>query len=330
MGFSVVNVKRAVIVTSLDEKALGVPIGGGVPQDGDGDGKYSLPGGEDVIPIPNLPEKVESLWGKVNDDRINSRRERLRKALQGKKLKDVSSASDLDSIVAKRDRRAAMAQAKAIFEHSNLGNDRNVSSKVSKVSFADGPFPAIDISGEFLDSDGNVVGYFERRLFTSAQRNPASQQHPYVYLSQLNLRAKGKDSTSKGIGRDFGMITARQFQKAGFKETRLTAGLRDGPYIWAKEGYDWIRDSERIKFLDALERAAKQVSAPDEQKKYFKTPQEYSEFMKLIETARSQDYDDKQRLTPYAFTLFSGAQDFFKTMTTEDGKPFSWAGKRGI
>ena len=102
------------------------------------------------------------------------------------------------------------------------------------------------INGE-KEFKGMIVGEFDRQLNFSAKTG-------YSEVFQVDERAQ-----KHGYGKKLLAGNIAMYEKFGFKEVKVTAGLKVGAYAWAKYGYvphqdDWDLLREKIKYKVQLER----------------------------------------------------------------------------
>lgn len=87
----------------------------------------------------------------------------------------------------------------------------------------------ISVKGKIKGPAGYGVGAVERSFIKS--KNGIEVQH---YLLDLYADAKGK-----GFGTAFSKWSEDWYKQNDVKRIKLTAGLQDGAYTWAKAGYVW-------------------------------------------------------------------------------------------
>jgi GNAT superfamily N-acetyltransferase len=85
----------------------------------------------------------------------------------------------------------------------------------------------LHLSGTIFDANGTEAGFVERIFNLSAN----SVEHSVLRL--------GIDYRGQGFGTQFSQWSEAWYRQNGINTIRLTTGLRDGGYVWAKAGYQW-------------------------------------------------------------------------------------------
>jgi len=188
-------------------------------------------------------------------------------------------------------------------------------------------FGSLMIQGGVYDKDGNNIGTYERS-FKDESRD-VHHDHLIFNSSVQNL----------GLGSIFNARNEQVYKLMGF-ESISTAGLSNdkeykGATHWPKNGFDWADDWERDKFLGRIQtfidfwesesaRTSDQnvtivlkkqlpdgtfqnVSIP-----LFASAEEVEMIRKMVDMARSQDFNDPNRLVADDFLQFQGAEEAFK------------------
>jgi hypothetical protein len=310
--------KSLVSALEAEIKALGTPIGG-IGRDGDGDGLCNESRGVGVpCPpgVPNIP-----LWSKIQQRRLDKRRSTIER-FKNRERKTVSfTHQDIWAAQENGDTETVKRMVKDIFNHNNLGEDGKYKSVVRAVR----ENRDIIVEGQILNEKNEPVGYFQRNI----ARNGT------IYHSVLNLKGdlskkNPRERTkfkNKGIGSDFILESQQKYADIGVPEIFTTTD-EDGNYHWAVDGYDWENKKSRDRFLENM-----RIVLEDPTKNWFPNNDERELFKQVLEKAESEDFDDKNRVTPYVFTLFTNARGFMSQFLTEQqtgGRVGSlwWDGKK--
>lgn len=108
-------------------KILGLPIGssssGKIPKDGDGDGKFTLPGGKDIIPLPQAAKLATAIVRgrvkavKADPERKKRMRDSIKKGFTGGFTVDKTAKNDITTgIAVGRNRHGIKKPVSEIFE----------------------------------------------------------------------------------------------------------------------------------------------------------------------------------------------------------------------
>lgn len=299
------------------------------PKDGDGDGRCregETPGG--VPCVPGMPERVVSeLWGRAQAKRLQQRRA----AVQRAKLRERRRTTPPDAaeiIEAGRSGRTEDLQEMMadVFDMEDLGRLR-VKAEVQSV-YAIGPdMPdqkdwfqnEVGAMGVFLDDRGRPVGRFQRWF---AEENGVLK----VKHEELVIEDPYKGF---GIGGDFIADTQSKYPEMGVEEIHVDAALDDGPYTWAVAGFDWKDEENRMLFLGYMEEALAAYRSGD-RPELFSDAQEAAAIQALIQRSMDEGFEDPDRLTPYAFTLFSGARAALTRQDRTSRGSRAWEGVRRL
>jgi hypothetical protein len=313
----------------------------GRPRDGDGDGRCLEGETPDGVPcVPGLGERVvDALWGRTQAKRLEKRRGALKRAKLRRSTQKDPKVSVKDIMSAGREGRLSEIEneIRDIFEMDNLGRlrARTEVQRIYSVGPDMKPGPSGELEFEFMGDewshnevgvegvlisyDGDEIGTFHRWFSDDGDR---------VVVKHEELQLDGV-WTGYGIGGDFVADTQSKYPLMGVDDVKVDAGLSDGPYTWAVAGFDWDGEDQRKKFLGHIKKAItayKTGSRPE----LFSDAQEAAAVQALLDRAMSEDFEDPGRLTPYAFTLFSGARPALTRQKPGLAHNRAWSGVRRL
>lgn len=297
------------------------------PKDGDGDGLVD-DGTPKERPAPidfpqYVPAQVSELWGQSHQQSMDKRLEAARRRRLPKgprpsmgEIIEAFNNDDIDFIE---------TLGRQLFEHEKLGKDGTYRSEVSNVSMEitdDGVQMAV-IEGRIYDDSGIEVGYFIRDIQPFGDAD--SLNTPSIYHEELDMRMSSDDVRGQGIGSSFIIASELEYAAHGFERIHLTAGLSDGPRVWARDGYDWKDGGEREEFLLPILRQLNENGGS----KYFSSPEELKAYRDMIQEALSQDFNDLDRLTPLHFALAPKFQQIVDDIKNRS-RPIMYRGERPV
>lgn len=298
------------------------------PKDGDGDGRcreWEVEGG--VPCVPGMPERgVDELWGRQQARRMQQRRAAVQRSkLRQQRWGPTPSASEVMDAGREGDEERMRELLGQVFEMEDLGRLR-VRSAITGV-YAQGPdLPGeewyqneVGVQGVFIDMDGREVGRFHR--WFSDDGGVMKVKH-----EELVIEAPYKGF---GIGGDFVADTQARYPEMGVEEVHVEAALDDGPYTWAVAGFDWKDDDNRLLFLGYIEEAIEAYRS-GQRPELFNDADEAAAIQELLQRAMDEDFEDPDRLTPYAFTLFSGARAALTRQDRTSRSSRAWEGVRRL
>lgn len=327
--------KNVVEVKVFGRKALrrirdmGQGPGSGIDGDGDGltdDGtQYERP----ATPR-NLPRQAMGTWTQYADDITQRRKERARSAI-GRWREKMNSATmqytkdDLLEILkdAKGDlgkQVEARYVASFIFEHDFPNGYR---SRVNAVSILDGDadYPGLEVSGTILsqteDGSWEPIGEFDRTIYPAG--SPMNNlDKPGVMHDYLELEDYG--DRGRGVGSAFVAASEAMYSEMGLEQIKLTAGLSNGPTVWALDGFDWTTKTQRDFYIGKLLKAIDEargngaIGANDN-----------LDLEDILLIAKKEDFDDPERIKPIHIATTEG----FGLINQLAGNP-GWTGKRAV
>lgn len=308
---------------------LGQGPGSGIDGDGDGltdDGtQYERP----ATPR-NLPRRRISTWTQYADDLMARRKSRARSAIERYREKMDSGATqytkeDLLEILkdAQNDLRKqveARYVAGFIFEHDFPGGYRSRVNSVSIID-ADANHPGLEVSGTILgqteDGSWEPIGEFDRTIYPAGSPMNGLDK-PGVTHDFLELEDSG--DRQRGVGSAFIAASEAMYSEMGLEVIKLSAGLDNGPLVWALDGFDWAtktyRDFYIRKLLEAIDeaKARRLIGAND-----------YIDLVDILLTAMQEDFDDPERIKPIHIVTTDG----FGLINRLAGNP-GWMGNRAV
>lgn len=148
-----------------------------------------------------------------------------------------------------------------------------------------------DVTGIFKDTEGDTRGEFSRDFVLDKSGMFSVVKHDLLKLDE-------KETRGQGVGSQFAMVSDDFYKGLGIRAIALDAALDDGAYTWARAGYDWQSEEARKSFLNNL--SSKLDSFSDEEKPLV---------IDLLAQAKSENFDNANRLTPFVFTLFGGSKN---------------------
>jgi hypothetical protein len=165
----------------------------------------------------------------------------------------------------------------------------------------------IQIEGQIYDQNDMPIGKFDRTIEIS-ETGKRVITHEELIIDEAH---KGQ-----GIGGDFIADTQHDYIKIGIQQIEVIAGLEDGAYNWAVSGFDWADEYNRTLFLSYIQQAIDEYQKT-KNTELFNTNEEAAVVQALIRQAQQERFNAPQRLTPYAFTLFTGAR---KALSDKEGE----------
>jgi hypothetical protein len=309
--------------------------------DGDGDGRCEEAETEGGIPcIPGMPARtVDRLWGRTEAQRFQKRRDAIKRARIRRQTQPEPkmTVQELFEAAEQGQTDKLEEELKKIFEITDLGrtrakteaewihavgpgmpiNEYNPLNSNGETEWADN---GIQIAGKIYDQNGNPIGAFDRTIEIS-ETGKAIIHHEELAIDDGH---KGQ-----GIGGDFIADTQHQYTKIGIQEIQIIAGLEDGPYNWAVAGFDWADEYNRNKFLNYIQQAIDEYKQT-KNTELFNTNEEAATIQALIRQAQQERFNAPQRLTPYAFTLFTGARKALTRKTKQQEDRRDWEGTKKL
>jgi hypothetical protein len=295
--------------------------------DGDNDGRCEEAETEGGIPcIPGMPPRaVDKLWGRTEAKRFEKRRDAIKRARIRRQTKPQPKMTVQELIEAGKQGQTQQLEEeiKKIFEITDLGRMRakteadfihavgpdmpiNEHNPLNINKKTEWPDNGIIIGGKIYDQNGNPIGKFDRQIMISETGKPE------IYHEQLIIDEAHK---GQGIGGDFIADTQHDYIKIGIQQIHVFAGLEDGAYNWAVSGFDWAEEYDRKQFLSYIQEAIDEYQQT-KNTELFNTNEEAAAVQALIRQAQQERFNAPQRLTPYAFTLFTGAR---KALSDKEG-----------
>jgi hypothetical protein len=302
----------------------------------------AIQGRPEKKPLPateiTRPDANAGRWDKQSEDRLNRRRlaatrKKFRKDRYGK-TKAVKASEMLkamkDGEVGSNDfvkklkdmldfRMLGREQARSVVEGAFVVGGEGAPELIDEPDNIWYDRPAIFVYGQIVLPNGTSAGKFLRTFFPEE----GTVKHEELVLDQ-NLRGSG-------IGGDFIAESEEAYLRAGFDKVEVSAGLEDGPFVWAAKGFDWKNDKNRDRFLDTLEietMIEEQNLNDGEPLKYFDSKEEIDKILELVDTARGQDFDDEERVRPFDFTFSAVVR---KILTDKKGvDKRSWDGVKRL
>lgn len=352
MKFDGVEIK--ILGRNLRGKLPNAPDPRKIPRNGDGDEFIDLDlDGQDDDPIPavartaaraarsaadevDVPKAppvqdpvAESTWAERHAKRIERRRkmiDRVRKRPDRWGGETPENIRELEELTADGDFEPVEKEMRRLFEIEDLGGTGAKSVVMSVEPL--GPVPDSEypwwgtgpgalVNGVIVDADGEMIGEFSRDV---------DFENGVVHHASLVM---DEGFEGQGIGSDFITDTEAQYHRLGIKAIDVEAGLKDGPYTWAVAGFDWSEEAERRKFLMYM-RANIEQYLSGKRTDLFEDREEALELRRLVERAEQESFDDPDRLTPYAFTLYKGAREGLTKQSNSSADRRGWNGRKPV
>lgn len=324
--------QQIVAVKTISVKGLrrirDIGSGPGSGKDGDGDGltddgtQYERPAVPQVL-TPEISEQWSAAHSQALARRNNALKERVtRMRRTGKKYRKNQNLAAINDAINDEDTAAVTKHAKEIFNHDSLGDGGHHTSIVTDIYFTGDS--GVEVGGLIIDRrTGRRAGQFSRVLSPNSMFGYGGGD-PGVYheLLQLNESARGA-----GVGRDFLLESEIQYSLSGFKKIALSAGLDSGPWIWARDNYDWFSHDDRESHLTNLLRVVNIMALNGQMNRDLARA-----YRDLFREALNEAFDDPNRLRPVHFAYMP---EFGKTPTVAEsnGIPrwrFTWTGIRPV
>jgi hypothetical protein len=295
--------------------------------DGDGDGRCEEAETEGGIPcIPGMPPRtVDRLWGRTEAKRFEKRRDAIKRARIRRQTKPQPKMTVQELFEAAKQGQTEQVEEeiKKIFEITDLGRMR-AKTRIDSIHAIVPDMPidkynpiengesiwednGIQIEGQIYDQNDMPIGKFDRTIEIS-ETGKRVITHEELIIDEAH---KGQ-----GIGGDFIADTQHDYIKIGIQQIEVIAGLEDGAYNWAVSGFDWADEYNRTLFLSYIQQAIDEYQKT-KNTELFNTNEEAAVVQALIRQAQQERFNAPQRLTPYAFTLFTGAR---KALSDKEGE----------
>jgi ribosomal protein S18 acetylase RimI-like enzyme len=308
--------------------------GPGSGKDGDGDGltddgtRFERPATPQI-----LSSEISELWSKAHEEAL-ARRTLVAKSkisvLRRRPPEKNPQETYVDRIqeaLDTGDNYTAEEIAEQIFNHSALGKIGEYRSRVedSGIEELDGQ-PVLRVAGSIFESrdEQSVAGGFSRYITTSAN-DELTTSGPGAYHDELKINPEYR---SQGIARDFLLSSEIQYSLAGIKEISLYAALDSGPFIWARDNYDWIDQRSRSDYLSGLLRVVNDMVSRQELNREIA-----NEYRQLIGLAMNESFDNPDRLMPIHFAYMPEYAKIFETSKSKDrfgNSSLWWKGRRPV
>lgn len=303
--------------------------GPGSGLDGDGDGLTDDGTPWERPATPRVLERTTEKWGRGMDEYFNKRRDaakRMFKRENARKRAQINLQTIQDAIDSGDDIELRRV-ANVLFAHEGLGTNQDVKSKVKDVSLQTlAGQQVISVEGVFVDDSGQELGYFIRDISTLAN-SELKLARPGVAHQELKIEELS--DRGLGIGLSFGLASELQYKRAGLEEIALLAGLDNGVYTWARDGFDWIDANDRQQFLVDLLRG---VNASNTSGSIL-TPDEKDMYRSVIQQALEEGFNDQERLRPIHFAFmpkFNKLQQAVKNDPNQGVARLNWYGRRQV
>ena len=197
-------------------------------------GRYLIPsdeGYDELAGISSEKEKVsqrEDTWQKTDSGRTQA-------ALDPKVREN---AKELESKLHSEEYGGGQFSLGRMQEIFSMGNE-NYRTNIKRVSASeDDFFYQIGVQMEIQSSDGENVGYAQRKFVRDKEAEPGKDWQAWHEHFDLDSKHQGN-----GIGSDFVNHVEDQYMKMGVYKINLIANADVGGYAWAMAGYDF-KDSE--------------------------------------------------------------------------------------
>lgn len=324
--------QQVVAVKTVSVKGLrrirDIGSGPGSGKDGDGDGltddgtQYERPAVPQVL-TPEISEQWSAAHSQALARRNNAFKERVaRMRKTGKKYRKNQNLATINAAINDEDDAAVTKHAREIFNHDSLGDGGHHVSIVRNIEFTGDS--EVEVSGIIIDRrTGRKAGEFSRVLVPNSMFGYGDGD-PGVYheLLQLNESARGA-----GVGRDFLLESEIQYSLSGFKKIALSAGLDSGPWIWARDNYDWFSHDDRESHLTNILRVVNIMAQNGQMSRDLARA-----YRDLFREALNEAFDDPNRLRPVHFAYMP---EFGKipAIAESNGIPrwrFTWTGIRPV
>lgn len=331
--FAVNETKEIINVKLISRKALrrirDLSRGPGSGMDGDGDGLTDDGTPWERPAVPRALERATEIWGRGMDEYLAKRKEEVERLFkrESKRRRATITLETIDNAINNDDETEMRRIANVLFAHEGLGKNQNVKSKVSEVYAQNlGGQYVISVEGKFVDDQGNELGYFSRDISSLANRS-LNLSSPGVAHQELKL--EDPSDRGLGIGLSFGLASELQYRRAGLETISLTAGLDNGVYTWARDGFDWDDAQVRQDFLSDLLRGVNASNTSgalltDDEKKLYRA---------VIQQAMNEQFDDSERLRPIHFAFmpkFKKLQQAIKDDPNQGRYSLDWHGNRRV
>lgn len=330
---AVKETKEIVGVKKISRKALrrirDFGRGPGSGLDGDGDGLTDDGTPWERPAVPRVLERVSERWGRGMDEYLERRRDAAKRVFK-RESKRQRAKMDIQTIQAAIDSGDDIEMrrvANVLFAHEGLGTNQDVKSKVKEVqSITLGGQQVISVEGIFVDDSGQELGYFIRDISPLAN---AALKLTRPGVAHQELKLEDISDRGLGIGLSFGLASEFQYKRAGLEEIALQAGLDNGVYTWARDGFDWSSPEVRQDFLSDLLRGVNASNTSgalltDEEKKMYRD---------VIQQAMNERFDDDERLRPIHFSFmpkFNKLQQAIKSDPAQGVARLNWYGRRKV
>lgn len=307
--------------------------GPGSGKDGDGDGltddgtQYERPAAPAILK-PAISEQWSNAYDQALARRTNAAKERIARIRKsGRQYRKEPYLSELDRAARNEDRDAAKKLAEGIFNHSSIGKDGAYSSIVTTIAFDpdddSAGINAIQVGGEILDARGRPIGSFSRILVANNTfAYGEGKSGVYHDLLDLDEVARGK-----GVARDFLLESEIQYSLAGLETIGLTAGLDSGPWIWARDNYDWTSEEHRESHLSSVLRIVNLMAQNNQMNRDLARA-----YRDLFREALNEVFSEPERLRPIHLAYmpeFGKVQEAARLSGTPRYR-FSWDGVRPV
>lgn len=192
---------------------------------------------------------------------------------------------------------AARQIAKQFYEHKGIGQGGRFYSEVSDIRFEsitrdDGSlhyYPAVMV--RFRDSsqpNNPTIGFG----FVAINKTAIDEiEHDFIEFGDPQYRGLG-------IAQEFLTLTERQYALSGVRSIHGFASLESGPYMWARDGFDWDSQTSKEFYLGALEY---NVSVAERMGRISKEIAD--DYRSLIKRAESESSSDPSRIMPLHFSF---------------------------
>lgn len=269
-----------------------------------------------------LSEATRDLWTAAKEQSLKKRKNAAVLRLEGAEadttIEDIRpfeyfylETSDQDPDEVKALLRPLVEQ---LYVHDGLGADGRFYTRYSygrTKPYWDAPlgkeYDILDAGVEFVDSEtGEVIGSF----YASFPKGEYGEvEHDLIRIDE--------EYQGLGIVQDFLTSTERMYYLSGIKSITGLAALQSGPYMWARDGFDWENEYEKERFLytlrDNVSLALRSGGLTNETA---------NEYFSLIDRAFSENGDDPERITPLHFSFMPQYGELTRTM--------NWRMKRDV
>lgn len=255
---------------------------------------------ETMPPLATLSEETQRFWVQEQERLLQQRKaitQRLLDRIDSQKASDepLQLSDVLQKLTEGQGEQLAQELAEQFYAHQGLGRDKRFASRVKNVRI-DGPKRAtiyVDIVNA-SETETPIVGNFVAILRTDDE---GQIEHNFVRFEESKYRGLG-------IAQDFFAAMERQYALSGVESIHGVAALESGPYMWARDGFDWESDRERDLWLQNLRFAIYSAERNDTI-----TSEQAQDFALMIERALSEDWEDPLRLTPAHFSFIPGYRE---------------------